>query len=155
MLPAEVCNLTEKPLLDLEEHRHRKVDVRVQEVEQRNIQFFDEEVLKLDHWSDDLKQGLEREIKDLDKLIREARRTAALSGSLAEKLEAQKTIKTLESTRKERRKRLFEEQDEIDSRRDELIERVEVQLSQTKNVTSLFSIRWTLVSNHKGTKARR
>ncbi len=33
---------------------------------------------KLDRWSEDLKQGLEREIKEIDKQIREARKTAAL-----------------------------------------------------------------------------
>jgi uncharacterized protein YeeX (DUF496 family) len=43
---------------------------------------------------------LEREIKDLDKEIREARKVAALASSLAEKLEAQKMIKTLEITGK-------------------------------------------------------
>ena len=47
-------------------------------------QHFDEEVLKLDHWSDDLKQGLEREIRDLDKEIREARKVASFASSLAE-----------------------------------------------------------------------
>jgi adenine-specific DNA-methyltransferase len=109
------------------------------------MKFFDEEVVKLDHWSDDLKQSMEREIKDLDKQIREARKVAALAGSLREKLEGQKAIKTLESTRKERRKRLFDAQDEIDGRRDELIEQIELQLGQKKSVTPLFTVRWNLV----------
>ena len=111
------------------------------------MRHFDEEVLKLDHWSDDLKHGLEREIKELDKEIREARKVAALAGSLSEKLEAQKQIKTLEKDRKEKRKRLYDAQDEIDTRRDELIERIEVQLGQKKNITPLFCIRWTLTNN--------
>jgi len=144
LLPAEVSDNGEVQPADLTEHRMREVQARVREVEERNMKFFDEEVVKLDHWSDNLKQSLEREIKELDKQIREARGVAALAGLLHEKLEAQKTIKTLESTRKERRKRLFDAQDDIDSRRDELIEQIEIQLGQTKSVGLLFSIRWHL-----------
>ncbi|MBX3421797.1 MAG: DEAD/DEAH box helicase family protein [Pirellulaceae bacterium] len=148
-LPASVssvqCSVFSEETETLKtENRKLLVDRRVQEVEQRNMKHFDEEVLKLDHWSDDLKQGLEREIKELDKQIREARKVAALAASLNDKLEAQKLIRTLESTRKERRKRLFEAQDEIDSQRDELIARIEVQLGQKKSVSPLFTIRWRL-----------
>jgi adenine-specific DNA-methyltransferase len=50
----------------------------------------------------------------------------------------------LENNRKEKRKRLYEAQDEIDGRRDELIGKIEGQLSQRKTMASLFSVRWTL-----------
>jgi adenine-specific DNA-methyltransferase len=147
-LPAKVCTsvegAVESSAPDMSVVQNREMAKRVREVEQRNMKHFDEEVLKLDHWSDDLKQGLEREIKELDKEIREARKVAALASSLAEKLEAQKMIKVLESNRKEKRKRLYEAQDEIDSRRDELIGKIEGQLSQRQSVTPLFTIRWTL-----------
>ena len=144
LLPANVTRNRDLGIPDLTQYRQTHIDDRIKEVEQRNMQFFDEEVLKLDHWSDDLKQGLEREIKELDKQIREARKVAALAGSLNEKLEAQKTIKSLESTRKERRKRLFDAQDEIDQRRDDLIAKIEVQLHQKQTLTPLFTVRWAL-----------
>lgn len=143
-LPAHVVGEPSEAIPDFSENRSAEVTKRVKEVEHRNMKHFDEEVLKLDLWSDDLKQGLEREIKELDKEIREARKIASLAGSLAEKLEAQKQIKTLESNRKEKRKRLYEAQDEIDSRRDELIEKIEGQLRQQKSLSPLFTIRWTL-----------
>jgi hypothetical protein len=43
------------------------------DVESRNLTFFSQETEKLDAWADDLKVGLEREIKDLDRQIKEAR----------------------------------------------------------------------------------
>jgi len=113
-------------------------------VEERNGKFFDEEVLKLDRWSDDLKLGLEREIKELDKQIREARRGAALAGSLHDKLEAQKSLKALETTRNRMRRELFDAQDAIDIQRDELIGRIEKQLRQRHALKSLFAVRWRL-----------
>lgn len=143
-LSTAVGRSGEHPTPDLSSYRQIEVTKRVREVEQRNMKHFDEEVLKLDHWSDDLKQSLEREIKEIDKQIREARRVAAIAASLNDKLNAQKLIRTLESTRKERRKRLFDAQDEIDTRRDELIARIEVQLGQRHTLTPLFTIRWTL-----------
>jgi adenine-specific DNA-methyltransferase len=65
-------------------------------VEARNARLFDEEVLKLDRWSEDLKLGLERELRDLDKALRETRRVAAAAATLAEKLEAQRQVRRLE-----------------------------------------------------------
>ena len=144
LIPGTATQAVDGSPPDLSANRDAEMTKRVGEVEQRNMKHFDEEVLKLDHWSDDLKQGLEREIKELDKEIREARKVAALAASLAEKLEGQKRIKSLEHTRKERRKRLYEAQDEIDSRRDELIQQIEVQLGQKQSVSRLFSIQWKL-----------
>ena len=122
--------------------RNQEVQARLAEVEKRNAEFFDEEVVKLDRWSDDLKLGLEREIKDLDKDIREARKVAALATSLRDKLEAQKTIKNLESTRNRKRRELYEAQDKIDAQRDELIGRIEAQLRQRKTVVPVYTVRW-------------
>lgn len=53
---------------------------------------------------------------------------------LEEKLKAQRVIKEMEKKRNEMRKRLYDAQDEVDSRKEQLIERVEAQLKQ-KNKT--------------------
>jgi hypothetical protein len=42
-------------------------------LEQRNLSSFTQETEKLDAWADDLKVGLEREIKELDRNIKETR----------------------------------------------------------------------------------
>ena len=70
-------------------------------ISERNARFFEAEAEKLEGWADDLKLGLEREIKDLDRQIKEARRAATTALTLEEKLAGQKQIKALESQRKE------------------------------------------------------
>jgi adenine-specific DNA-methyltransferase len=80
-------------------------------VSERNAQFFSAEADKLDGWADDLKLGLEREIKEFDRQIKEARRAAATALTLEEKLAAQKQIRAIESQRNEKRRSLFDAQD--------------------------------------------
>jgi SNF2 family DNA or RNA helicase len=144
MLPAKVAGTPDAPP-DLSEIRKSEIQRRFDAIDHRNGEFFDEEVLKLDRWSEDLKQGLEREIKELDKQIREARRTATLVQSLQDKLEAQKLIKSLEKTRNSRRRELFDAQDAIDEQRDELIKNIEKQLKQTRSSQILYKIKWSIL----------
>jgi adenine-specific DNA-methyltransferase len=77
-----------------------------------------------------LKVGLEREIKEFDRQIKEVRKAAVAALTLEEKLAGQKRIKGLEAERGKRRRALFDAQDEIDQRRDQLIAEIEGKLQQ-------------------------
>ena len=113
-----------------------------QTVSQRNAQFFEQEADKLDGWADDLKVGLEREIKEIDRQIREARRAASSALTLDDKLAGQKRIKALETLRNQKRRSLFDAQDKIDERRALLIAQIESKLEQKAGLTALFTVRW-------------
>jgi len=129
---------------DLTELRKAEVAARLGEIDIRNARFFDEEVLKLDRWSEDLKLSLEHEIKELDKHIRELRRSSALAQSLQDKLTHQKQLREVERRRNAKRRELFDAQDAIDRQREELIDKIEKQLKHTSTVQVLFTIRWRL-----------
>jgi adenine-specific DNA-methyltransferase len=128
----------------METIRAARLQENLQRVSERNGKHFDEEVAKLDNWAEDLKFGLEREIKELDKNIREARKQSAIAISLQDKLEAQKAMKGFEATRSRKRRELFESQDKIDQQRDDLITRIEKQMQHSHSVKPLFTVRWTL-----------
>ncbi len=113
-------------------------------ISQRNADFFEAEVEKLDAWADDLRVGLEREINEFDRQIKEARKAAVAALTLEEKLAGQKQIKALESERGKRRRALFDAQDEIDRRREQLITEIEGKLEQKVSSQQLFSVRWTV-----------
>ena len=113
-------------------------------VNTRNLLFFDEEVNKLDHWADDLKFGLEQSIKEIDVQIKEVRRNAKIAVTLEEKLVWQKKQRDLERTRNKQRKELFDRQDEVDERREALIEQLESKLNQKTQAEDLFIIRWRI-----------
>ncbi len=109
---------------------------------ERNGRFFAEEIEKLERWADDLKVGLEQDIKDLDAEIRTARREARLEATLEGKVSAQRRIRELEAERNRKRRMLFEAQDEIDRQKESLISDVEARLRQQVETEPLFTIRW-------------
>ncbi|MEY2333282.1 SNF2-related protein [Acidithiobacillus ferrianus] len=117
----------------------------LREVNERNLGYFEQEVQKLDAWADDLKLGLEQEIKETDREIKEVRRTAATSPTLEEKLSWQKKQRELEGKRSKLRRELFARQDEVEAQRNDLISQLEAQLQQQVEERTLFTIEWELV----------
>ena len=122
----------------------RKLQV-LREINQRNLGYFEQEVEKLDACSDDLKVGLEQSIKEIDREMKEIRRTAATAPTLDEKLSWQKRQRELEAKRNKLRRELFSRQDEIEAQRNDLISELEKQLQQQVREEALFTIEWELV----------
>jgi adenine-specific DNA-methyltransferase len=71
----------------------QKEKAALDRVSRRNVDYFEKEAGKLDAWAEDLKLGPEREIKDIDKQIKETRRFSLAALTLEEKLRCQKEIK--------------------------------------------------------------
>jgi adenine-specific DNA-methyltransferase len=144
-LPARLDgSLAEVPGGAIEAITERRRLGIAQDAASRNLAYFAAESDKLDGWADDLKAGLEREIKEIDREIREARKNAKLALTLEEKLAVQREIRALEARRNQKRKTLFDAHDQIDAQREELISAIEGKLAQSESLTRLFTIRWTL-----------
>lgn len=129
----------------LEQEIDRQKTVILSGLEVRNLAAFTQETDKLDTWADDLKVGLEREIKELDRRIKETRTLSKGAATLAEKLAAQKSQRDLEALRDRRRRELFDRQDEIQAKRDGLIDELEKQLMQKVTAAGLFAVEWEVV----------
>lgn len=114
------------------------------DIAERNTRLFAAEAEKLDGWADDLKLSLEREIKELDRQIRETRRAATAALTLEDKLVAQKQIRALEAQRNHKRRTLFDAQDRVDKLREQLIADIMARLTQKALLELHFSIRWLL-----------
>ncbi|THT97708.1 DEAD/DEAH box helicase [Lampropedia puyangensis] len=117
----------------------------LRQINQRNMGYFEQEVQKLDAWADDLKLGLEQEIKDIDREIKEVRSTASTAPTLEEKISWQRKQRDLEAKRTKLRRDLFARQDEVEAQRNELIGQLEDQLTQQVEHRTLFTIQWELV----------
>lgn len=113
-------------------------------ISKRNAAFFDAEALKIEGWSDDLKNGLEYEIKELDRQMKETRKLSRTAISLEDKLKYQKDLRNLDNSRNSKRRSLFDAQDEIDKQREALINDIESRLKQKIESKEIFYIGWML-----------
>lgn len=146
-VPATLGSQADLPAstaLTLDEGLSRQRDVIRRTISERNARYFEEEATKLDGWADDLKVGLEREIREIDRQIKEARRAATAALTLDEKLAGQKAVKALESERNTKRRSLFDAQDRIDVQREDLIASIEGKLEQQVSEMGLFTVRWSV-----------
>lgn len=80
----------------------------------------------------------------MDRQIKEARRAATTALTLEEKLTGQRQIKALEAQRNQKRRSLFDAQDQVDKQREELIAQIEGKLQQQTELQQLFQIRWSI-----------
>ena len=112
---------------------------------ERNNNFFEEEMEKLDNWADDVKAGLEKELRDLDAEIKLRKSESKKTSRLDEKVRVQRLIKDLEKRRSEKRLNLYQAQDDVDSKKEELLSKVEAMLAQKIEQTKLITFHWRIV----------
>lgn len=115
------------------------------QISERTNEYLDRELEKLEKWSKDLRGKLEIEIKELDMEISQLQREARMTRQIGEKLEINKTIREREKLRNEKRRNLFDAQDEIDRQKERLFTEIEKKLEQKVNRKHLFSIKWRLI----------
>ena len=111
----------------------------------RNKDFFDTEMDKLDQWADDMKISLEKEIKDLDAEIKLRKAEAKKMLNLETKVSAQRIIKDMEKKRNEKRQLLYTAQDEIDEKKENLLTDIEKMLKQKIEQKEVFTIKWKII----------
>ncbi len=81
-------------------------------------------------------------MKELDREIKARKTEAKKILKLEEKLAAQREIKEKRNTL---RQNLYQSQDEIDKRKENLIEEIEARMKQQIETNELFTIKWKVV----------
>lgn len=117
----------------------------IQDIGNKNAKFFDDELEKLDKWSDDKRNSLKVTLRELDDEIKELKRQSRLSQSLPEKLSMRKKLKEREQKRDEAWRAYDVEGRIIEEQKDKLIDDVEAKLNQKIEKKELFTINWKLV----------
>ena len=94
--------------------------------------------------ADDKKKSMKISLRDLDKEIDELKRESRFASNLSEKLNKQKKIRKLEENREGIWKNYDKEAQEINKKRDQLIDNIEARMEQKITVNKIFSIKWRL-----------
>lgn len=138
-----ICEIENKEKLN--EIFDTQFNVILDRLLEKNNNFFDSEIEKLEKWAEDVKKSIELELKNLDMNIKFKKAEARKLLKLEDKLNMQKEIKELEKKRNNLRLNLFEEQDKVDNKKDKLIEHIEKKMKQKIEVADLFTIKWKIV----------
>ena len=146
-LPSTIQRLTAevKNAAQLEAETQRRKQVILAELSQKQAQWFDEEIDKLNNWAEDKRRGLKAELKDYDDQINELKKGARLAANLPEKLAAQKKIRDQDAKRNAAWKEYDEAAKAIEEQKDTLLDSVEARLAQTIEEQAIFTIRWAVV----------
>lgn len=136
-IPAEV----ESKLVELQTIKQKAL---LEELTQRNANWFEVEIDKLDRWAEDRRRSLQVELDELDETIKETRKAARLAPNLPEKLAKQQSLRKLEAKRDEAWRNYDAASKELEKQKDSLLDEVSKRLEQKSGSQKLFVIRWSL-----------
>ena len=129
----------------LQQNAQIHIDSTINHVMERNNTFYQEECERLFRWSDDLEASAEKELKDTKNKLRLLNREMRASTSVQEKHDIELKIKETEKIQRRQRQRIFDVQDEIEAKRDMLIEKLQTKMKQKTQSETLFLIQWKVV----------
>ena len=146
-LPAEIigdCPVESPELIQL---RKQRLDVQQEQIEETNKQFYLNECDKLDAYSEDLKEGLQRKRKELNKLITEKEKECRASTNLPldQIIVMKDEINKLKNKRKQLQREIYQQEDEIDMQRDKLQEEIREKLNGTTEISHVMTISFEVV----------
>ena len=134
----------QQPGRQLSETVTRQLDARLSRLLDENNEYFQRERTKLEGWADDQLLSAEQKLEDTKTQIKEAKRQSRLAESVEDQKHAQEEIKRLSKLQRRQRQEIFDVEDEIEARRDALIDALERQMHQSSSTHHLFRIRWRL-----------
>ena len=100
---------------------------------------------RLERWAEDKIYAAEKALKDTKEQIKAVRREARAATTLEEEAAIQAKLQELERRQRKQRQEIFNEEDEVADKRDELIANLQKRLSRGHTVETLFTIRWAVV----------
>lgn len=109
-----------------------------------NDKLFQAERDKLDQWAEDQIMAAEKALDDTKLKIRSAKREGRTATSVEAQKQAQEHVRQLERQQRRQRQQIFEVEDEIESRRDQLIDALEQRMHRQSSSHHLFTIRWRI-----------
>ncbi len=106
--------------------------------------FLNEEEERLDNWRDDARVSYDQQIKALTKEANEKKKLARAVQNLPEKVELQREASALKRQADDLQHQLYTRLKEIDDERERMLDEIADKLSLTPEMTTLFTIRWSL-----------
>lgn len=146
-LPATIAGTCPEEGEELRALREQRLALQQQAVEDTNKKYYLEECDKLDAYSEDLKEGLQHELKDLKKAITEKKKVfRACTGRPLEEIVAMKDeINKMDAQRKKMQREIYAREDEIDAEKERLQEEIRQKLQGNCVVEHIMTIEFEVI----------
>lgn len=144
-LPASTASIevpAPKQLVDQVEHQRQ---VKLTQALADNDRFFQREREKLEQWAEDRLLMAEKALEDVKIKLQSLKRLSRQAISIEEVQQLQDQIKATEREQRKMRQEIFDVEDEIETRRDALIDALKQRLHRASRFEQLFVIRWTII----------
>jgi ERCC4-related helicase len=140
-----LIQLYDKEKVQLEKQHKATVQTLINFIRERDNNFLQIEIAKLENWADDRVYAVEKDLRDTKDKIKIKKREAKTITNPVDLLKNQKQTRNLESKLRKQRMFIYEEEDRILAQRDELIDKIEKRLVKNHTETPIFTIRWHIV----------
>ena len=137
-IPGEVCG-------KLSANADRHVLATINRSLEKNNRHFNEAREQLDKWAEDMELAAQKELDDTKAQIRALTREARQAETVEQAHDIQEKVRKLERKKRQLRQKIFDVEDEIAAKRDQLVEALEKRMQQKTETTTLFAARWRVV----------
>ena len=100
---------------------------------------------RLDKWAEDKIKAAQEAIVEVSDKIKQVKREKNQASNLDQLADFEKQLQNLEKKRRQLRSSIFDVEDEISEKRDELFHSIKEQLKQQSQTEHLFAVRWEIV----------
>ncbi len=112
---------------------------------EENNRHFNEACQQLDKWAEDMEMAAQKELDDVKRQVRDLQRRSRQASTMEEQHGIQEEIVKLERRKRTLREKIFDMEDEITAKRDQLVEKLVKRMQQRTTITPVFTIRWRVV----------
>jgi hypothetical protein len=142
--PSSSGSVPEHLRAQIEERLRIQQNETAAKLTERNGAFFEVEMDKLDRWAEDHRKSLKSTLDDLDLKIKETRKESRSAPNLPTKLELQRQVRQLEEKRNVAWREYDDAAQQIELKKDGLLDEISQRLKQQTRQEELFLIRWHL-----------
>jgi len=128
----------------LQAEAKRHADATIAHALETNNQHFTEQRDKLDRWAEDMELAAEQSLKNTKEQIKVTQREARQATTLEEQQILQERIAKLEKQKRRQQQEIFDVSDEIQDKREALIDELTRRMTQRVSSESLFTIAWSI-----------
>ena len=129
----------------LEHEADRHVHAAISRSLEENNRHFNEARERLEKWAEDKVLAAEKDLKDTKQQINLLNRQARLASTVELQHELQEKIRELEKKKRRQRQQIFDLEDEITQKRDDLITALERRMTSQTALEPLFTLAWKVI----------